>query len=137
MGAVFALFAACQRQHNSTCSCRRRSLSSSSTANDYFQKYPKPNNQLLFTRLAGAFNTSWLEQAIQQSILNTGNNPVTYSGYSFCRGAANSAVDAGITREYIKELDRRKSDSVDRYFALKSSNKSALKLTTSFAWFLK
>jgi hypothetical protein len=88
-----------------------------------FQKYPKSNNQPLFTRLAGAFNRSWLEQAIQQSILNTGHNPATYSGHSFRRGAANSAVDAGITREEIKELGRWKSDTVNRYLTSKSSNK--------------
>ena len=88
-----------------------------------FQKYLKPNNHPLFTRLAGVFNRSWLEQAIQRSILNTGHNPAIYSGHSFRRGAANSAIDAGITRDEIKELGRWKSNAVDRYLTSKSSNK--------------
>ncbi len=56
---------------------------------------------------------------------NAGIDPTTYSGHSFHRGAANTAVAAGIPRDEVKGMGRWKSDAVDRYFS-KSTTQAQL-----------
>jgi len=86
-----------------------------------FRNYPRPPNHPLFCRLAGPFNKQWVSNTIESTLLNAGIDPTNYSGHSFRRGAANSAVAAGISRHDIKEMGRWKSDAVDRYFTTKST----------------
>jgi len=75
----------------------------------------------LFTRQAGPFNKVWLEQSLKRSILSTCADPTHFSGHSFHRGAANSAITAGISKEEVKDLWRWRSNAVDRYLTPKSS----------------
>jgi hypothetical protein len=72
-----------------------------STLELLFQKYPKSNTDPLFCRIQGAFNRKWVLSKISQTLLLAGINPKGYSGHSFRRGAANSALKAGISREDI------------------------------------
>ena len=86
-----------------------------------FSRYPRPATDPLFTRLVGPFDKDWFEVSIKQAILHTGRDPSTFSGHSFRRGAANSAIAAGISKEEIKELGRWKSSAINRYITPKSS----------------
>src|SRR5579871_653565 len=88
-----------------------------------FDRYPLPVDRPLFNKQLGAFNRTWLESAIRRTILHAGSNPTIFSGHSFRRGAANSAVSAGIPKDEIKELGRWKSNAVDRYLTESSSQK--------------
>src|SRR5579859_4513208 len=67
---------------------------------------------------------------LRQALLFVGINPAGFSGHSFHRGAANSALKAGISREDIMKMGRWKSDSVDRYFSLTTANKLLFSLST-------
>ena len=87
-----------------------------------FQKHPEPSTAPLFSRALGPFNKRWLTDNINISLLHAGYDPTTYSGHSFRRGAANSAVEAGISRDDIKKMGRWKSDAVDRYLTQSSTN---------------
>jgi hypothetical protein len=81
-----------------------------------FQRYPKPTSSPLFSRLCGPFDRQWVLRKMSQALLFAGLNPKGYTGHSFRRGAANSALNSGISREDIKRMGRWKSDSIDRYF---------------------
>jgi hypothetical protein len=93
---------------------------------DLYSRYPKPANDPLFARLAGSFTQAWFISSLKEAILATGQDPSHYSGHSFRRGAANSAVSAGITKDELKELGRWKSDAVDRYLTTASSTELRL-----------
>jgi hypothetical protein len=80
----------------------------------------------LFSRLAGPFTLSWLVTSLKHAILTTGRDPSPYWGHSFRRGAANSAVSAGLSKDELKQLGRWKSDAVDRYLTPQSSSKLRL-----------
>ena len=84
--------------------------------------YPKPKSEPLFSRTLGPFNKRWLADNLSTALLHAGYDPTTYSGHSFRRGAANSAVAAGISRENVKILGRWKSDAVNRYFTAQTAN---------------
>ena len=87
-----------------------------------FQRYPKSDTDPLFCRIQGAFDRKWVLSKISQSLLLAGINPKGYSGHSFRRGAANSALKAGISRKNIMQMGRWKSDSIDRYFSASATN---------------
>jgi hypothetical protein len=80
-----------------------------------FQKYPKPNSEPLFSRILGPFNKQWITDNLTSTLLKAGYDPTIYSGHSFRRGAANSAVAAGIPTEEIKKMGRWKSNAFDKY----------------------
>lgn len=86
-----------------------------------FTRYPRPATDPLFSRLVGPFDRDWFEISLKQAILYTGRDPSTFSGHSFRRGAANSAIAAGIPKDEVKELGRWKSSAIDRYITPKSS----------------
>src|SRR4030095_13818511 len=70
----------------------------------------------LFTRSFGPFSRGYLIRSIRSALLNAGINPTGFSGHSLHRGAAVSAVAAGIPCDDIKAMGRWKSDAVDLYF---------------------
>ena len=86
------------------------------------QQYPKPNTDPLFCRTYGPFDRKWVLSKLSQTLLLAGINPKGYSGHSFRRGAANSALKAGISKEDIMQMGRWKSDSINRYFSISATN---------------
>ena len=90
-----------------------------------FERYPKPATDPLFSTSCGPFNKKWFTDNLTRSLLKAGIDPTTYSGHSFRRGAANSAVAAGIPRDEVKGMGRWKSDAVARYFS-KSTTQAQL-----------
>src|SRR5579859_1363887 len=94
------------------------------------ERYPRPAIAPLFSRLLGPFDRKWVLSKLRQALLFAGINPAGFSSHSFCRGAANSALKAGISREDIMKMGRWKSDSVDRYFSLTMKNKLLFSLST-------
>ena len=86
------------------------------------QRYPRPGTDPLFCRTYGPFDRKWVLSKISQTLLLAGINPKGYSGHSFRRGAANSALKAGISREDIMQMGRWKGDSINRYFSTSATN---------------
>ena len=69
------------------------------------------------------------------SLLRTaGINPEGFSGHSFRRGAANSALQAGISRPDIMKMGRWKSDAMDHYFSSTTNTKNLLALSKQLHW---
>ena len=93
-----------------------------------FTTFPKPGPDPLFCRSLGPFNKRWLADNLSTALLQAGYDPTTYSGHSFHREAANTAVTAGISQENVKILGRWKSDAVDRYFTTQMSNTIAFSI---------
>jgi len=93
-----------------------------STLQLLFRKYPKSDTDPLFCRMQGAFDRKWILSKISQTLLLAGISPKGYSGHSFRRGAANSALEAGISRTDIMQMGRWKGDSIDRYFSALTNN---------------
>ena len=87
------------------------------------ERYPRPTTAPLFSRLIGPFDRKWVLSKLKQALLFAGINPAGFSGHSFRRGAANSALKAGISREDIMKMGRWKSHSVDRYFSPTTENR--------------
>jgi hypothetical protein len=87
-----------------------------------FDRYPKPASAPLFCRLCGPFDRAWALRKVSQALLFAGINPTGFTGHSFRRGAANSALKAGIARTDIMKMGRWKSDSIDRYFSVAGNN---------------
>jgi hypothetical protein len=88
-----------------------------------FDRYPRPLTDPLFARVLGPFNKRWFAENIQSSLLKAGvANPSKYSGHSFRRGAANTAISAGLSLDDVKALGRWKSDAAKLYLTEKSSN---------------
>ena len=94
------------------------------------ERYPQPATAPLFSRLIGPFDRKWVLSKLRQALLFAGINPGGFSGHSFRRGAANSALKAGISREDIMKMGRWKSDSIDRYFSLTTENRLLFSLST-------
>jgi len=95
-----------------------------------FCRYPsRSSTDPLFSRTLGPFNQSWVISRLHTALLAAGIDPTGYSGHSFRRGAANSAVTAGISKSGIMELGRWKSDAVDRYFSSSTTNSTRLALS--------
>ena len=60
-----------------------------------FKAQPKSGSDPLFSRLFSVFNKRWFAQHITETLLSAGIDPSKYSGHSFHRGAANTAITAG------------------------------------------
>lgn len=56
---------------------------------------------------------------VSQALLFAGINPTGFTGHSFRRGAANSALEAGIPKTDIMKTG---SNSIDRYFSVTGNN---------------
>jgi len=53
---------------------------------------------------------------LRQRLTNVGEPPVTFAGHSFRRGAAQHALESGLSEDEIQELGRWKSEAVKRYY---------------------
>jgi hypothetical protein len=80
-----------------------------------FQRYPKPDNEPLFSRTLGPFDKKWIADNLTSSLVKAGMDPTAYSGHSFRRGATNSAVTAGIPLADVGKMGRWKSNAIERY----------------------
>ena len=81
-----------------------------------FNRFPANPKAPLFAKTFGPFSRDHLIKTIRNALLDAGLSPTGFSGHSLRRGAAVSAVAAGIPRDEIKALGRWKSDAVDLYF---------------------
>jgi len=81
-----------------------------------FDRFPTSPSAPLFARTFGPFSRDHLIKTIRKALLDAGLNPTGFSGHSLRKGAAVSAVAAGIPRDEIKLLGRWKSDAIDLYF---------------------
>jgi hypothetical protein len=59
---------------------------------------------------------------LTSTLLKASYDPTTYSGHSFWRWAANSAIAAGIPTEEIKKMGRWKSTAFDKYLTQTSTD---------------
>ena len=107
--------------HDSTCPV--------SALKTLFHRYPNKNIDPLFTRVIGSFDGTWLIQRLHSLLRAAGINPDGFSGHSFRRGAANSALQAGISKQDIKTMGRWKSDAIDRYFSAATQTQHLLTLS--------
>src|SRR5439155_3393069 len=82
-----------------------------------------------FSKVIGSFNQSWVIQRLHSLLRTVGINSEGFSGHSFRRGAANSALQAGISRQDIMKMGRWKSDAMDRYFSSTTNTKNLLALS--------
>ena len=87
-----------------------------------FQKYPRSDTEPLFSRTLGPFNKQWIAEKLTSTLLKAGHDPTTYSGHSFRRGAANSAIAAGIPIDDVKKMGRWKSNAVEKYLTQASAD---------------
>src|SRR5579859_4221235 len=95
-----------------------------------YRRYPLPATAPLFSQACGPFDRQWALRKVSQSLLFSGINPKGFSGHSFRRGAAISAVNAGIAKSDIMKMGRWKSDSVERYFSAAAHNNLLFSLST-------
>ena len=86
-----------------------------SALRNLFNHFPANPAAPLFAKTFGPFSRDHLIKTIRNA-LDTGLNPTGFSGHSLRRGAAVSAVAAGIPRDEIKAMGRWRSDAVDLYF---------------------
>jgi hypothetical protein len=94
-----------------------------------FNRYNRPPSAPLFARSFGPFNHSWVLERLHSALLLAGINPTGFSGHSFRRGAANSALAAGIAHSDVMRLGRWKSNAIDRYFSSASETQNLLTLS--------
>jgi len=94
-----------------------------------FARYPRPPTAPLFSHCFGPFTQQWLISQLRSLLLRIGLNPTHFSGHSFRRGAATSALHAGISRSDVMRLGRWKSDSVDRYFSASANSSNLFSLS--------
>jgi integrase len=92
-----------------------------------FQKFPAPLNAPLFARSFGPFSYEWVISRVHSLLLAAGVSALGFSGHSFRRGAAISALEAGVPRMDIMKMGRWKSDAVDRYFDSTSNTSHLLR----------
>jgi integrase len=57
-----------------------------------------------------------LVDILHQRLVNIGEPPTRFAGHSFRRGAAQHALESGLSEDEIQELGRWKSDAVKRYY---------------------
>ena len=94
-----------------------------SNLRDLFNRFPAPNHAPLFARInplapsynLGYFTDTYFASMMRTLLLRAGINPKGFSNHSIRRGAAQSAADAGLTKDNIQTLGRWKSDAVLRY----------------------
>jgi len=94
-----------------------------------YLRYPKNNFEPLFSKIIGSFDQSWVIRRLHSLLHTAGVNSEGFSGHSFRRGAANSALQAGISRQDIMKMGRWKSDAVERYFSSTTNTKNLLALS--------
>lgn len=71
-----------------------------------FKQYPKADTQLQFGTSCGSFKKKLVANKLAEALLKAGLDPSTYSGHSFRRGTASTAVAAGIPRHGLKATGR-------------------------------
>src|SRR3981189_1137980 len=69
-----------------------------------FERYAKPATDPLFSTSCGPFSKQWFTHKPRRALPQAAMNPTTYSSPSFRRGAANTAVAAGIPRDEVKGM---------------------------------
>ena len=80
--------------------------------NTYLRQPSSP----LFDRVIGPFDKRWFSENITSCLLKAGvPNASKYSGHSFRRGAANTAISAGLSLDEVKTLGRWRSDAAKLY----------------------
>ncbi len=94
-----------------------------------FTRYPSPSTSPLFSHSLGPFTQRWFVSQLRSCLLRLGLNPLHFAGHSFRRGAATTALHAGLSRADIMRLGRWKSDSVDRYFSASANSTNLLSLS--------
>ena len=94
-----------------------------------YLRYPKNNFEPLFSKVIGSFDQSWVIQRLHSLLHTAGINSEGFSGHSFRHGAANSALQAGISRQDIMKMGRWKSDAMDHYFSSTTNTKNLLALS--------
>ena len=95
-----------------------------------FSRFPKPPTAPLFARTVGPFSRAYVVKRLQDQLLLVGvKNAKRFTGHAFRRGAANSAIDAGIPQQDIQSMGRWKSDSVLRYFTPSSNTRMLMSLS--------
>ncbi|TMC15853.1 MAG: hypothetical protein E6J34_20850, partial [Chloroflexi bacterium] len=80
-------------------------------------RFPGKPSDPLFSRLARPFNHTWVIDRLHCLLRDAKFDPTNFSGHSFRRGAASTALEAGLSVHDIMQLGRWKSDSVQRYFS--------------------
>ena len=86
-------------------------------------KYPRSDSSPLFAKTFGAFNKRWFSENITNALIKAGIPDASkYSGHSFRRGAANTAIAAGLSLDEIKTLGRWKSDAAKLYLTRESTD---------------
>jgi hypothetical protein len=71
----------------------------------------------LFTFDGGLpFSREGVLAVLRRRLINIGEPPSSYAGHSFRRGAAQHALESGLSEDEIQELGRWKSDAVKRYY---------------------
>ena len=97
---------------------------------DLFAKYPAPNYAPLFARLHPLaayegvyFSRQYFTTSLRTLLLRAGVDPTQFTGHSLRRGAAQSAVEFGLSKEDIQSLGRWRSNAVFRYIKPESVTK--------------
>jgi len=81
------------------------------------KKYPKHRHAPLFCRHVGPFDYEYFTSRIQTALLQAGFDPQGFTGHSFRRGAANTAIQAGIDKKDVMDMGRWKSSAIDTYIS--------------------
>lgn len=94
-----------------------------------FQHFPTTPTAPLFSRLSGPFSSAWVIERLRALLLTAGFDPTGFSGHSFRRGAANTALNMGLSMQEISTLGRWHSDSLDRYISTTTAEANLLSLS--------
>jgi len=95
-----------------------------------FQRFPTSSPTApLFSRLSGPFSSAWVIDRLRALLLAAGIDPTGYSGHSFRRGAASTAMDMGLSKQEIRTLGRWHSDALDRYISPATAESNLLSLS--------
>ena len=94
-----------------------------------FIENPQPPNAHLFS-IGNAFPRSSVISIFRKRLVACGIPDTGYSGYSFCKGAAQHAANHGMLKENIQQLGRWTSNVFQLYF--QTSQASLFNLNLSF-----
>ena len=101
-----------------------------SALRDLFARFPRSPTAPLFARTAGPFSRKYVVSQLQERLLLAGvKNARRFTGHAFRRGAANSAIAAGIPQQDVRSMGRWKSDAVYRYFTSSSKTRMLMSLS--------
>lgn len=93
-------------------------------------RYPSHSpDDPLFSRACGPFSHTWVLTRLHTLLLAAGIDPTGYSGHSFRRGAVNTAITMGISKDDIRDLGRWKSNAIDRYISSSTTHSTLLALS--------